>query len=84
MLLARAGRLALPDHDHVTAESADLGSALPKELRADLALRFDHLDSPVLGAVIEVQLSIDPDKGFACRPMRPAYARAIAARSSSW
>jgi hypothetical protein len=75
-LLARAGRLALPDHDHVTAESADLGSALPKELRADLALRFDHLDSPVLGAVIEVQLSIDPDKGFAW----PAYAISLRSR----
>jgi hypothetical protein len=75
-LLTHALRLELPEHDQVVPESTDLGSALPTELRADMVLRFDRERRPVLGVVVEVQLSVDGGKTFSW----PAYAISLRAR----
>jgi len=56
-------------------ESADLTDVQPAEYRADLVvLLFDA--KPVLGIVVEAQLSQDEDKRFAC----PVYAVGLRAR----
>jgi hypothetical protein len=75
-LLVRAEGVELPEHDRIVCERADLGSALPVELRADLAFRVDRAGSPVLVLVVEVQLAIDPEKTFSW----PSYAVALRAR----
>jgi len=58
----------LPRFTEVRVEPADLGDAIPRELRADFLVLLLH-DKPVLVIVVEVQLSFDPDKLYAW----PAY-----------
>lgn len=59
----------IPDHDHLDLVSSDLGSALPRELRADGVIKLTRGGEPALALVVEVQLGIDPDK----RLTWPAY-----------
>jgi len=66
----------VPAHDHVENVRADLGSALPRELRADSSLRFERNGAAVLTLVLEVQLAIDPDKLF----VWPAYLTSVRLR----
>jgi hypothetical protein len=58
-----------PPHDHVESVSADLGSALPVELRADSSFRLVRGRAAALTVVLEVQLDVDRNKRFTW----PAY-----------
>ena len=74
-LLRDALHVELPAHSDVRIESADLTDIQPAEYRADLvALLMD--ETPVLGIVVEVQLSTDERKSF----VWPAYVANLRAR----
>ena len=75
-LLRDALHISLPKHTTVRVESADLSDIRPTEYRADLVILLLLCDSPVLGIVLEMQLSPDKDKRYAW----PAYAVNLRAR----
>lgn len=67
-LLRDALHRKLPPYSEVRIDSADLTEIPPAEYRADLVMSLLD-DAPVLGIVVEVQLSPDERKRFAW----PAY-----------
>ena len=67
-LLRDALHRELPPYSEVRIDSADLTEIPPAEYRADLVMSLLD-DAPVLGIVVEVQLSPDERKRFAW----PAY-----------
>jgi len=74
-LLRESLDVALPKYAQVRIEAAELTDVQPAEYRADLVvLLYD--DEPVLGIVVEIQLSIDEDKRYAW----PVYAVGLRAR----
>jgi hypothetical protein len=74
-LLRNALHLDLPSYTDVRIDSADLTEVQPAEYRADLVVLL--LDGePVLGIVVEVQLSPDERKRF----VWPAYVTNLRAR----
>ena len=74
-LMRDALHIPLPDYTTVRVESADLPDIQPTEYRADLVILLLS-DSPVLGIVLEMQLSPDEDKRYTW----PAYAVTLRAR----
>jgi hypothetical protein len=62
-LLRDALHVALPEYTEVRIDSADLTDIQPAEYRADLVVLLLH-GSPVLGIVLEMQLSNDDDKRY--------------------
>jgi hypothetical protein len=74
-LLREALNLQLPDYTDVRIDSADLTDIQPAEYRADLVVLLLK-DTPVLGIVLEVQLSSDEDKRY----VWPAYVANLRAR----
>ena len=74
-LLRDALQMALPQYTEVRIDSADLTEVQPAEYRADLVLLLSN-STPVLGIVVEVQLSIDERKRF----VWPAYVTNLRAR----
>ncbi|MCG5053705.1 MAG: hypothetical protein KA712_12150 [Myxococcales bacterium] len=62
-LLRAATPSALPAFDTVVSDSADLGSELAPEAAADCVLRFEAGGRTVFVVVVEVQLSVDADRG---------------------
>lgn len=68
---------SLPRYTSVKIESADLSEVQPTEYRADLVMSLSN-GEPVLGLVVEVQLSIDHRKRF----VWPAYVANLCARWS--
>src|SRR5690606_33399939 len=74
-LLRDVLRVDLPKHREARISSVDLTEMQPAEYRADLVIELvDH--GPVGGIVVEVQLSMDPDK----RLSWPAYVAVLRAR----
>jgi len=74
-LLRDALRVSLPHYTEVRLDSADLTDIQPAEYRADMVMLL--LDgSPVLGIVLEVQLSRDEDKHY----VWPVYVTNLRAR----
>src|ERR1700742_1961083 len=74
-LLREALHFTLPEYSEARIEAADLTDVQPAEYRADLVvLLYD--DKPVLGIIVEVQLSTDERKRYAW----PAYAVGLRAR----
>lgn len=67
--------MELPSYSEARIESADLTDVQPAEYRADLVVLLRD-DAPVLGIVVEVQLSIDERKQYAW----PVYAVGLRAR----
>ena len=74
-LLRDALHISLPKYTTVRVESADLSDIQPTEYRADLVIVLLR-DSPVLGIVLEMQLSPHEDKRY----VWPAYAVNLRAR----
>ena len=74
-LLREALNLQLPDYTDVRIDSADLTDIQPAEYRADLVVLLVR-DMPVLGIVLEVQLSSNEDKRY----VWPAYVANLRAR----
>lgn len=74
-LLRDALGVALPPYTDVRTESAELTEVAPTEYRADLVVLLVE-GKPVLGIIVEVQLSEDPDKQFSW----PVYAATLRAR----
>jgi len=74
-LLRDALHVELPSYTEVRIDSADLTNIQPAEYRADLVILLLH-GSPVLGIVLELQLSHDEDKRYAW----PAYVANLRAR----
>ena len=74
-LLRDALGVTLPSFAEARIVSADLTEVQPAEYRADLVMRLLQ-DEPVLGIVVEVQLSPDIDKRYAW----PAYVANLRAR----
>lgn len=74
-LLRDALQVSLPNYTDVRIDSADLTEVQPAEYRADLVLLLS-VSAPVLGVVVEVQLSIDERKRF----VWPAYVANLRAR----
>jgi hypothetical protein len=74
-LMDGALRVDVPAFKEARIISADLTDIQPAEYRADLVVQL-LADSPVLGIVIEVQLSVDSHKQFAW----PAYVANLRAR----
>lgn len=74
-LLREALHVDLPKFTEARIDSADLTDVQPVEYRADLVMRLVD-GSPVLGIVIEAQLSRDPRKRFTW----PAYVATLRAR----
>ena len=74
-LLRDALHVELPSHSDVRIESADLTDIQPAEYRADMVAVLAQ-DAPVLGIVVEVQLSTDERKKF----VWPAYVANLRAR----
>lgn len=74
-LLREALDVTLPPYSEIRIESADLADLKPAEYRADLVVLL-YNGKPVLGIVVEVQLSQDAHKRFAW----PAYAVGLRAR----
>ena len=62
-LLRDALHVELPDYTEARIDSADLTDIQPAEYRADLVILLLH-GSPVLGIVLEMQLSNDEDKRY--------------------
>ena len=64
VLLRESLRVALPPYAEARIDAAELTDVQPAEYRADLVvLLYD--DKPVLGIIVEVQLSVDEDKRYA-------------------
>ena len=74
-LLRDALHVALPVYSEVRLESAELTDINPAEYRADLVVLLVD-GKPVLGIVVEVQLSPDPRKRFTW----PVYVAGLRAR----
>lgn len=74
-LLRDALQMSLPNYTDVRIDSADLTEVQPAEYRADLVLLLSN-SAPVLGIVVEVQLSADERKRF----VWPAYVANLRAR----
>jgi hypothetical protein len=74
-LLREALHVPLPDYTEVRIDSADLTDIQPAEYRADLVILLLH-GSPVLGIVLEMQLSNDEDKRY----VWPVYVANLRAR----
>ena len=74
-LLQDALNVRVPPYAHARVVEADLSDVQPTEYRADLVVLLSN-DRPVLGVVVEVQLSVKPAKRFAW----PAYAINLRAR----
>jgi hypothetical protein len=74
-LLREALQVQLPDYTDVRIDSADLTDIQPAEYRADLVVLLLR-DTPVLGIVLEVQLSSDEDKRY----VWPVYVANLRAR----
>ena len=74
-LLRDALHVELPDYTEARIDSADLTDIQPAEYRADLVLLLLH-GSPILGIVLEMQLSNDDDKRY----VWPAYVANLRAR----
>ena len=75
VLLRESLRVALPPYAEARIDAAELTDVQPAEYRADLVvLLYD--DKPVLGIIVEVQLSVDEDKRYAW----PVYAVGLRAR----
>jgi len=74
-LLRDALHVALPVYSEVRLESAELTDLNPAEYRADLVVLLVD-GKPVLGIVVEVQLSPDPGKRFTW----PVYVAGLRAR----
>lgn len=74
-LLRNALDTSLPEYTDVRIDSADLTEVQPAEYRADLVLLLSN-SAPVLGIVVEVQLSVDERKRF----VWPAYVANLRAR----
>ena len=74
-LLRDTLRCQLPAYTEVRIDSADLTELQPAEYRADLVLLLLH-GAPVLGIVVEVQLSRDDRKQF----VWPVYVATLRAR----
>jgi hypothetical protein len=62
-LVREALHVQLPDYTDVRIDSADLTDIQPAEYRADLVILLLR-DTPVLGIVLEVQLSSDENKRY--------------------
>ena len=75
-LLEQGLRLALPSHDELRLESADLTEVAPVPYHADLVVQLWRQGKLVLGIVVEVQLAPDPDKRFTW----PLYVASLRAR----
>ena len=75
-LIRDALHVSLPKYTTVRVESADLSDIKPTEYRADLVILLLLRDSPVLGIVLEMQLSPHEDKRY----VWPAYAVNLRAR----
>jgi hypothetical protein len=69
-VLLKVVGVKVPLHDAVAAVTESLGAARPIELRVDGTFRFTKDGSPVLAAIVEVQLAVDEHK----RLTWPAYA----------
>ncbi|HEX6510303.1 MAG TPA: hypothetical protein VF221_21955 [Chloroflexota bacterium] len=69
-------KLEMPGYTEVRTDSANLTDLNPAEYRADLVLLLMRDSQPVMGIVVEVQLSKDPDKLYAW----PAYVANLRAR----
>jgi hypothetical protein len=65
----------VPKYSDARVESADLTDIQPKEYRADLIVLLSG-DTPVLGIIVEIQLSRDQRKPF----VWPVYATTLRAR----
>ncbi len=74
-LLRDALHVQLPAHTDVRLDSADLTDIQPAEYRADLVVLLLQ-DTPILGIVVEVQLSADERKRF----VWPVYVANLRAR----
>jgi hypothetical protein len=74
-LLREALHVQLPEYTEVRIDSADLTDIQPAEYRADLVVLLLR-DTPVLGIVLEVQLSSDEDKRY----VWPVYVANLRAR----
>jgi hypothetical protein len=74
-LLREALHIALPQYSEARIESAELTDVQPAEYRADLVVLL-YNNEPVLGIVVEVQLSADNRKRYAW----PVYAVGLRAR----
>jgi hypothetical protein len=74
-LLREALHVPLPDYTEVRIDSADLTDIQPAEYRADLVILLLH-GSPVLGIILEMQLSNDGDKRY----VWPVYVTNLRAR----
>jgi hypothetical protein len=68
-LLSGPFRLEVPEHESVELSAADLTKVVPAEFRADAVLLLRWRGKPVLGVVVEVQLSPEKPKHWAW----PAY-----------
>ena len=75
-LLRDALHVHLPDYTEVRIDSADLTDIQPAEYRADLVILLLH-GTPVLGIVLEMQLSNDEDKRY----VWPVYVANLRAHS---
>lgn len=74
-LLREALHVELPDYTEARIDSADLTDIQPAEYRADLVVLLLH-GAPVLGIVLEMQLSNDEDKRY----VWPVYVANLRAR----
>jgi hypothetical protein len=74
-LLREALHVQIPDYTDVRIDSADLTDIQPAEYRADLVVLL-LTETPVLGIVLEVQLSSDEDKRY----VWPVYVANLRAR----
>jgi Domain of unknown function (DUF4351) len=74
-LLRDALGVTLPEYSEARIDSADLTQVQPAEYRADLVVLLLH-GEPVLGIVVEVQLSADGRKGY----VWPVYVANLRAR----
>jgi len=74
-LLRESLHVTLPRYAQVRIEAAELTDVQPAEYRADLVILL-YEDKPVLGIVVEVQLSVDENKPYAW----PVYAVGLRAR----
>ena len=74
-LLREALKVEMPEYSEARIDSADLTEVTPTEYRADLVVLLLH-GKPVLGIIVEVQLSPDERKPF----VWPVYVAGLRAR----
>jgi hypothetical protein len=68
--------IAIPAHARVRVEESNFAQIVPAEYRADLVLTLASDGGPVMGIVVEVQLTRDPRKRFTW----PLYVAALHAK----